>query len=408
MTAAVVAATHPQADVVAVDGMPEHIAHARELCASAGISNLALHRADFGSADLRALPLFDYIVAHGVYTWVSADVRAHLRTLIDQHLKPGGLVYVSYNALPGWAADLPLQRVLLELAAAGTGDSNARFAAAAGVVERMTDAGARALLASPLARAGLAERRKRIDGAYFPHEFLPAAWQPLYVTDVRNDFAQIGLEPIASATIRDNFDTYTLKARWRDALATVEEPNLRELLRDFFRSTPFRRDVFGRDVRVLEDAERRARIFAMTFQLARPRDQIDYRMPTVAGEVGFDTAAAHHVVASLAGGPRQLARIGDAPLPAEDVLANTVALCAADDVRPVASRPVPVENLNRTLAAEAFGYRVSPHGTAIRIAAAPDGASEADAQAWDAAWDRFFDLHGMGLTALGHARRGSK
>jgi hypothetical protein len=343
-----------------------------------------------------------------VYTWVSAAARADVRAFIDRHLKPGGLVYVSYNAMPGWAADLPLQRVLLELAAAGRGDSNARFAAAAEAVERMTDAGALALVASPLARSGLAERRKRIAGAYFPHEFLPAAWQPLYVTDVRNDFAQIGLEPIASATIRDNFDTYTLKARWRDALATVEEPNLRELLRDFFRSTPFRRDVFGRDVRVLEDAERRARIFALSFQLARPRDQVEYCMPTVAGEVGFDTAAAQHIVASLAGGPRRLEDIGDARFPPADLLANAVALCAADDVRPVASQAVPVENLNRTLAADAaaFPYRVSPHGTAIRIAAAPAGASEAEAHASSEGWARFFDVHGMGVPASGHAADG--
>jgi SAM-dependent methyltransferase len=405
MTAAIVAATHPEADVCGIDAMPEHITHAREFCAQAGIGNIALHHALFGSPALRALPQFDYIVAHGVYTWVSAAARADLRAFVDRHLKPGGLVYVSYNAMPGWAADLPLQRLLLELAAAGTGDSNARFAAAADVVGRMTGAGARALLASPMARSGLEKRRKTVAGAYFPHEFLPAAWQPLYVTDVRDDMAEIGLEPVGSTTIRDNFDSYTIGRRGRDALAAVKEPNLRELLRDYFRGTSFRRDVFGRDVRAINDEQRRAGLFAMTYHLARPAATVDYHMTTPAGEVGFDTAAAHHVVASLAGGPRRLVDLRDGRFPAEDLLANALALCAAGEVRPVSSGAVPVEELNLILAdgADPFPFRVSPHGTAFLMGSQPAGGSdEAESSTSRTDWARFFEAHGMGLPAFGH------
>ena len=153
MTAAIVAATHPYADVVGIDAMPEHVVHARKLCEQAGIGNIDVRHASFGSPALLALPQFEYIVAHGVYTWGSPAARADLRAFVDRHLKPGGRVYLSYNAMPGWAADVPLQRLLRELAAAASGDSVARFAAAAAVAATMTDAGARALLASPMARS---------------------------------------------------------------------------------------------------------------------------------------------------------------------------------------------------------------------------------------------------------------
>lgn len=400
VTAAIVAATHPAAGVYGIDAMPEHVARARELCRECGLQNISLHEALFGAAQLDALPSFDYIVAHGVYTWVSAAAQAGLRAFIDRHLKPGGLVYLSYNAMPGWAADLPLQRLLRELAGAGAGDSAARFASAAEIVGRMTDAGARALLASPMARSGLEQRRKTVSAAYFPHEFLPKAWQPRYVTDVRADLAEIGLEPIGSTVIRDNFDSYTIGKRGRDELAGVADPNLRELVRDYFRGTRFRRDLFGRTVRPLDDATRRARLRATTFHLGSPPERVTFRMTTAAGEVRFDTAAAHYLVEALAGGPRRLADLDDPRFPPGDLLANALALCAADAIRPVSPAPVPVDRVDTILssreASPTFSYRVSPYGTAISVrleGGAPDGESAAA----DADWITFLQAHGMGI-----------
>ena len=55
--------------------------------------------------DLRELPAdlgsFDYIIAHGLYSWIPADVRAHVLPLIARHLAPNGVAFVSYNTLPG-------------------------------------------------------------------------------------------------------------------------------------------------------------------------------------------------------------------------------------------------------------------------------------------------------------------
>src|SRR6516162_942565 len=71
VTAVILAATHPRGRFYGIDAMPAHIDHARGLAAAAAIPNLQLHAVDFAAAIDLDLPQFDYIVAHGVYTWVS-------------------------------------------------------------------------------------------------------------------------------------------------------------------------------------------------------------------------------------------------------------------------------------------------------------------------------------------------
>ena len=69
------------------------------------------------------LPAFDFIVLHGVYSWMPDAVRGEIRALIRRRLKPGGLVLVSYNALPGWAHIEPIRRMMRAWADGAPGDS---------------------------------------------------------------------------------------------------------------------------------------------------------------------------------------------------------------------------------------------------------------------------------------------
>ncbi len=71
----------------------------------------------FEQLDLMDLPgdlgQFDYVIAHGVYSWVPADVRDRLMAICREHLAPMGLAYVSYNTLPGWYPGLAVREMLL-------------------------------------------------------------------------------------------------------------------------------------------------------------------------------------------------------------------------------------------------------------------------------------------------------
>src|ERR1700681_874308 len=82
VTAAILAATHPRGRFCGIDAMPAHIDHARRLAAEYAIANLELHIADFAAAAEIDFGGFDYIIAHGVYSWVDAQARADLRRFI--------------------------------------------------------------------------------------------------------------------------------------------------------------------------------------------------------------------------------------------------------------------------------------------------------------------------------------
>src|ERR1700732_4664362 len=87
VTAAILAATHPNGTFHGLDALPGHIAHATGLAAEAEAPNAHFHAADFAAALALPLPRFDYIVAHGVYSWVDRPVRAQLRQFIDRNLR---------------------------------------------------------------------------------------------------------------------------------------------------------------------------------------------------------------------------------------------------------------------------------------------------------------------------------
>src|SRR5437764_10467740 len=306
VTAAILAATHPTGTFHGIDAMPAHIEHAVRLAGEADAPNAHFHATDFAAARLLPLPRFDYIVAHGVYSWVDRPVRAALRRVIDGHLKSGGLVYVSYNALPGWTGDLPFQHLVRELVADLPGNSAARFAAAAALVGRLAEA-----VAPSLAASFVANELRRRSGDYRPgylvHEFMHAGWQPLYVTELRRDLKEIGLVPVGLAPLVENFGGRVLGRRARGLVAGIADPDRREMVRDFCMHQRFRCDVFARDAAPLAPAEQRQRLLTADLALARPPAAITYEMPSPAGKVQYENPAARAIIASLMSGIRRLA-----------------------------------------------------------------------------------------------------
>jgi SAM-dependent methyltransferase len=365
VTAAILAATHPRGIFHGVDAMPVHIEHARRLAAEAKIGNVLFHPVDFAAALGLDLPLFDYIVAHGVYSWIDAESQMALRRFIDRRLKPGGLVYISYNAMPGWASDLPFQRLVRELAQTFPGDSVARFTAGANIVRAIAEAGVPALAPS-FTLAELKARPEDYPPAYLVHEFMHAAWQPLYVTEVRAAMATIGLAPVGSATFSENFDQFVLSDIARETLSGIADADIRELTRDFFLDQRLRCDVFARGNLRLGAEKRAARLLASTFALTRPASAICYATTTPASVRAYDTPAARAIVTALAAGPRPLTGLAASP----ELLENALTLCAGGEAMPVEPGCEPVVMLNcairqRLDSREEIRWLALPCGTAL-------------------------------------------
>lgn len=328
VTPALLAAAHPGARFHGIDLMPEHVAFAEAFCRDAGITNAAFDALDFAAATALDLPAFDYIVAHGVYTWIDAAAQADLLRFVDRHLKPGGLLYLSYDCLPGWAGDMPLQHLLQTLTARATGDSIARLESADRIITTLQGLGADVLRLGAMGREW-EELRRKLPPSYFVHQLLPPAWKPLYVTELRQAVSGIGLAPIGSATIRENVDAFTLDRSARELVAAANDPDLRELLRDYLLQKRFRRDVFGRDVPTVDEAVVRERICGTTFMLSHPQDTT----------VPFNDPAAQAILALLESGPAAPLALATQGHAIDALVSQIVTLAAAGRIWPVAADP---------------------------------------------------------------------
>lgn len=92
----------PDAEFVGVDGAPSACEQAATKAQQLGLRNLRIVQADFEQASLRLTGSFEFIVGHGVFSWIPDQTRDRLLDLCQDHLKPAGLLYLSYNARPGW------------------------------------------------------------------------------------------------------------------------------------------------------------------------------------------------------------------------------------------------------------------------------------------------------------------
>jgi methyltransferase-like protein/2-polyprenyl-3-methyl-5-hydroxy-6-metoxy-1,4-benzoquinol methylase len=90
----------PRARLVGIDASGRQIDAGRAVVRSLGLQNIDLRREELaGFADEGP---FDYIICHGVFSWVPAAARARILELCATRLAPNGVAYVSYNVYPGW------------------------------------------------------------------------------------------------------------------------------------------------------------------------------------------------------------------------------------------------------------------------------------------------------------------
>ncbi len=112
-----IAASLPEATCVGIDLSPVQIAHARAHAETARLTNVTFVLGDLREFLAADHAPFDYIIAHGLYSWVDPATQQALLTGIGQSLAPHGVAYVSYNTYPGWhMADMVRRLMLLHTA----------------------------------------------------------------------------------------------------------------------------------------------------------------------------------------------------------------------------------------------------------------------------------------------------
>lgn len=281
--AALIAASNPNGRFWAMDFNPAQIVNARRLATAAGLANIEFIEAsfdEFANSSEGTYPQFDFIVMHGIYSWVSRENQKVLIRILNRFLKPGGIVYSSYNCHPGWAPFVPAQKAI-ELHARHNPDrSDHQAVAGLRFLQRLRDAGAKAFTANS-ALGGLVDMALEQNKNYLAHEYLDSNWFIHNFADVCQDMAGAKLGYIGSAHLQDNLNNLSVPAKVIPMLEEIRDPALAETVKDLARNQNFRRDIYVRGALAMTELEYRDALLGLSLLPL---------LPLPAGEIKFRTS----------------------------------------------------------------------------------------------------------------------
>ena len=274
------------------DFNPSHAGLAQEL---AGRSGAAAHLADQSFAQFCArgdLPDFDYIALHGVWSWVSEANRALIVEFIGRKLKPGGVVFISYNTQPGWASMLPLRDLMFA-------HSTMLTAPGRPMGQRIDDAlafGQHLVETSPrfaAAHPGLAQRLAQLqtfDRDYLAHEYFNDNWEPMSFLAVAQLLAPAKLDFACSANGFDHVPGIDLSAEQQSTLDALPDPLFRQGARDLMVDQQFRRDYWIKGARRLTAHEQLAALRGTVVMLVKHRPNVPVSIDIARGAASLNQA----------------------------------------------------------------------------------------------------------------------
>jgi SAM-dependent methyltransferase len=314
--ALIVAASNPSWRITALDFNPAHIAAARALAREAGIENATFLEGDLSdfaeSPAAAALPEADIVTAHGVWSWVSPEVRAGIVRLLSTKLRAGGVAHLSYNALPGWQGMLSVQRLAREAGLRLAGRSDKQAEAGLSVLRDLAAAETAALRNDPRVASWLTEMGA-YSPAYLAHEFMNANWSPCWHADVAAALSAARLDWVSAATLMENFAELAMTAAQRAVYERFDDPMMRELIKDMCLGRTLRHDVYVRGARRVSAAERDAALRDLTLGLTVPEDRVQLEVQVAAGKAELSPDFYRPVVQMLARGPARVAELLQAP-----------------------------------------------------------------------------------------------
>lgn len=204
------------------------------------------------------LPDFDFIAMHGIWSWVSEENRKIIIEFVRRKLKVGGVLYISYNTMPGWANFAPMRHLLKRHTSQFGGD-------AVGLGSRIDTAfqftGELFGIDSQFTKSaeGIVKRFenfKKQDKSYLAHEFFNKDWEPQYFSEVANSLEQSKLSFACSAHYIDTVNSINFTDSQLSFLQKIEDTHFREEIKDFITNQQFRRDYWVKGPRKLSGLER--------------------------------------------------------------------------------------------------------------------------------------------------------
>lgn len=207
------AARFPGARIVGVDLSAVQVAEGRERIKRHALSNIEIRQ--ISVTDFDAPPeSFDYVICHGVFSWVNEAVRQAIFALVAKTLSPDGVAYISYNVLPGWRMRMAIRDAMM--IHAGDNENPARrISRAKWMLNFLAQRTREKSVWGDLFRREAASLSTASEDYLF-HEFLEDNNEPMTVTDFARGAGAHRLAYLGDADIGtmapENIDAETAKA----------------------------------------------------------------------------------------------------------------------------------------------------------------------------------------------------
>lgn len=261
------------------------------------------------------LPDMDFIALHGIWSWISDENRAVLVDFVHRKLKVGGVLYISYNAQPGWAAMVPVRDLLVEHAEVmgSTGQGMvARIDGALAFAERLFAANPVFTRVNPQ----IPERLKKLgtlNRSYLAHEYFNRDWQPMSITRMAQWLGPAKLSYACSANYLENVEAMNLTPEQLVLLREISDPMFRQSVLDFFVNQQFRKDYWVKGARTLNPLEQVDALRRQQVILATPRAEVTLKAAGLQSEVTLAEAVYAPLLDALADQqPRTLGQLEQA------------------------------------------------------------------------------------------------
>lgn len=281
-----IAASLPQSTCLGVDLALTAIEQGDKIIARAGLNNLRLEAMNLLDFD-RSLGEFDYIICHGVISWVPRSVQKKIFEICAANLSPNGIAFVSYNTLPGWhIRGLVREAMVFHTKRLSAIDQKASQARA--FIKFMVETSAITATSHAAALQKELEHISKLPDWYIAHDFLEEVNEPLYFHDFADRADSAGLSYVSDAQLVKS-SAIDLPAEAQRILGKIAENRLDlEQYFDFLRNTMFRRSLLSRKDRQASQSPQHQALFEMWIGSNAQEDRA-LAAQTAAGSLVFRT-----------------------------------------------------------------------------------------------------------------------
>jgi hypothetical protein len=283
------------------DFNPTQAAFAQTLASYSGASAALYDEAFLEFCSRSDLPDFDYIGLHGIWSWISDENRQVIVDFIKKKLKVGGLLYISYNTMPGWAAFAPIRKLMTQhsdvIGSQGRGIINS-IEGALEFTEELLKTNPKYASANPQI-ADRVQKLKTQNSHYLAHEYFNRDWAPMHFSEMADHLQPAKLNYACSADYLSHLDALNLTQEQQEFLNKIPDPMLVESVKDFMLNTQFRQDYWVKGGRSLAFFEQQEAILEEKVILTSFKEEIPLTIPCGLGEANLTAAIYNPIIEVL-------------------------------------------------------------------------------------------------------------